>query len=154
MSFEKNYPACKALTKCVAIIIKYKTFWYLHLIKFEPCHEQRCLAIYTKCACSTQFARGSKTEYESDRYVKFMIPCKHRSAYAKFRFGVAPIRWNRQSRNNHCIFVFACRLTKCSLNPFMPSGFIYRNFLDRFISYIRGVWLVIIIVMFCRKIWT
>ena len=40
------------------------------------------------------------------------------------------------------------------LNPFMPSGFFYFNSLDRFISYIRGVWLVLIIVMFCRNILT
>ena len=25
-------------------------------------------------------------------------------------------------------------------NPFMPSGFFYFNSLDRFTSYIRGVW--------------
>ena len=39
-----------------------------------------------------------------------------------------------------------------SLNPFMPSGFFYFNSLDKFISYISGVWLVIIIVMFCKKL--
>ena len=36
-------------------------------------------------------------------------------------------------------------------NPFMPSGLFYLNSLDRFISYRRGVWLLIlIIIMFCR----
>ena len=39
-------------------------------------------------------------------------------------------------------------------NPFMPSGFFYYNSLDRFISFINGVRLVIIIVMFCRKLFT
>ena len=39
-----------------------------------------------------------------------------------------------------------------NVNPFMPSGFFYFNSLDKFISCIRGVWLVIIIVMFCGKI--
>ena len=38
------------------------------------------------------------------------------------------------------------------LNPFIPSGFFYFNSLDRFIFYIRGVWLVFIIFMFCRNI--
>ena len=33
------------------------------------------------------------------------------------------------------------------VNPFMPSGFFYFKSLDRFIFYIRGVWLVFIIVM-------
>ena len=40
------------------------------------------------------------------------------------------------------------------VNPFMPNGFFYFNFLDRSISYIEGVWLVFIVAMFCRNIWT
>ena len=34
------------------------------------------------------------------------------------------------------------------LNPFMPSGSFYFNILDRFISYIRGFWLVFIMPWF------
>ena len=37
------------------------------------------------------------------------------------------------------------------INPCMPSVFFYFNSLDKFISYIRGVWLVFIIVMFYRN---
>ena len=33
-------------------------------------------------------------------------------------------------------------------NPFMPSGFLYFNSLDSFISYIWGVWLVFSITIF------
>ena len=53
-------------------------------------------------------------------------------------------------------FLWTCTSASCAkkkkkknavLNPFMPSGVFYFNSLDRFISYIRGVWLVIIIVM-------
>ena len=40
----------------------------------------------------------------------------------------------------------------CLFNPFMPSGLFYLDSLDRSISYIRGIWLVFIIVMFCKKI--
>ena len=40
------------------------------------------------------------------------------------------------------------------LNPFMPSGPLYLKSLDRSVSYIRGVWLVFIITMFLKKIWT
>ena len=36
-------------------------------------------------------------------------------------------------------------------NPFMPNGFFYHNSLDTSIFYIRGVWVVFIIIMFCRK---
>ena len=34
------------------------------------------------------------------------------------------------------------------LNPFMPSGILYLNPLDRSISYIKGIWLVFIIIIF------
>ena len=37
------------------------------------------------------------------------------------------------------------------INPFMASGFFYHNTLDWSISYIRGVRLVFIIIMFCRN---
>ena len=33
-------------------------------------------------------------------------------------------------------------------NPFMPSGHFYLKSLDKSISYIRGVWLVFITIMF------
>ena len=33
--------------------------------------------------------------------------------------------------------------------PFMPNGLFYINSLDRSIFYIRGVWLVFIIIMSC-----
>ena len=36
----------------------------------------------------------------------------------------------------------------CGFNPYMPSGLFYLNSLDRFISYIGGVWLVFNITMF------
>ena len=35
--------------------------------------------------------------------------------------------------------------------PFKPSGLFYLNSLDRSISFIRGVWLNFIIVMFCKN---
>ena len=34
----------------------------------------------------------------------------------------------------------------------MQSGLFYLNYLDRSISYIRGDWLVYIIIMFCRNL--
>ena len=38
---------------------------------------------------------------------------------------------------------------RCHLfNPFMPSGFFYLNSLNMFISYIRGVWLVLLLSCF------
>ena len=37
------------------------------------------------------------------------------------------------------------------LYPFKPSVLFYLNSLDRSISYIRGVWLVFIIIMCCGK---
>ena len=37
-----------------------------------------------------------------------------------------------------------------SINPFMPSGIFNLDSLDRFISYIGGVWLVFLITMFAR----
>ena len=37
------------------------------------------------------------------------------------------------------------------INPFMPSGIFYHNSFDRSFCYIRGVWLVFIIIMFCRN---
>ena len=37
------------------------------------------------------------------------------------------------------------------VNPFMPSRFFYLKSLDKSISYIRGIWLVFIIIMFCRN---
>ena len=33
----------------------------------------------------------------------------------------------------------------------MPSGLFYFKYLDKSISYIKGVWLVFIIIMFCRN---
>ena len=36
-------------------------------------------------------------------------------------------------------------------DPFIPSGLFYHCSLDRSISYIRGIWLVFIIFMFCRN---
>ena len=39
-------------------------------------------------------------------------------------------------------------------NPFIPCGLFYRNSLDRSISYMMSVWLVFIIIMFCRNFWT
>ena len=36
------------------------------------------------------------------------------------------------------------------INPFMPNGLFYLNSFNRSISHIRGVWLVFIIIMFCR----
>ena len=36
----------------------------------------------------------------------------------------------------------------------MPTGRFYLNFLDRSISYIKGAWLVFIMVMFCRNFWS
>ena len=47
------------------------------------------------------------------------------------------------AKNDFCKGVF--------FNPFMPSGLFYLNSLDRFISYIGGVWLVVIITMFDRS---
>ena len=38
-------------------------------------------------------------------------------------------------------------------NLFKPSGLFYLNSLDRSIICIRGVWLVFIIIMFCRHFW-
>ena len=35
------------------------------------------------------------------------------------------------------------------INPFMPNRLFYLNSLDRSISYIRGVWLVFIIMYLC-----
>ena len=40
------------------------------------------------------------------------------------------------------------------VNSFMPCGLFYLNSLDRSITYIRGVWLVFIIITFCRNFWT
>ena len=40
------------------------------------------------------------------------------------------------------------------LNLFMPSGLFYLKPLVRSISNIRGVWLVFIIILFCRNFWT
>ena len=42
------------------------------------------------------------------------------------------------------------------INPFMPSGLFYLNSLDRLIFYRRGVcfFFFIIIIMFCRTLWT
>ena len=37
------------------------------------------------------------------------------------------------------------------LKPFMPSGLFYFNSLDGSNSYIKGVWLFFIIIMFCRS---
>ena len=37
------------------------------------------------------------------------------------------------------------------INPFMPSEFFYFNLLNRFIFYIRGVWLAFIFFTFCRR---
>ena len=39
--------------------------------------------------------------------------------------------------------------TTVQINPFMPSGFFYFNSLDRFISYIKGVWLVFFLLFSC-----
>ena len=36
-------------------------------------------------------------------------------------------------------------------NPFMPSGLFYLHFLVGSISYKKGVWLVFIIITFCRN---
>ena len=36
------------------------------------------------------------------------------------------------------------------VNPFVPNGLFYLKTLDKSISCIRGVWLVFIIMMFCR----
>ena len=58
--------------------------------------------------------------------------------------------------NVYCHGIFRKKVTlnqtlELSFNPFMPSGRFYLNSLDRFISYIGGVWLVFIIAMFCRN---
>ena len=37
------------------------------------------------------------------------------------------------------------------VNPYRPSGLFYHNSLDKSISYISGVWLVFINIMFCRN---
>ena len=46
------------------------------------------------------------------------------------------------------------RSSTFNINPFMPSRLFYLNSLDRYIPYIRGVRLVLIIVMFHRNFWT
>ena len=33
-----------------------------------------------------------KTEYKVEEYCKIVLPLKHRSAFARFRYGVAPIK--------------------------------------------------------------
>ena len=39
-----------------------------------------------------------------------------------------------------------------SFTLFMPNGLFYHNSLDRFISYVKGVWLVyIIIIIMCGR---
>ena len=40
------------------------------------------------------------------------------------------------------------------INPFMLSELFYLKSLDKSISYLRGVWLVFIIIMFCRNFLT
>ena len=37
------------------------------------------------------------------------------------------------------------------IGKIIPSGLFYLNLLDRSISYIRGVWLVFIIILYCRN---
>ena len=65
------------------------------------------------------------------------------------------ISWNAHSSKwNKCAMKNTLLLTVSTLNPFMPNWFFYLNSLDRSISYIRGLWLVFIIIMFCRNVWT
>ena len=39
-------------------------------------------------------------------------------------------------------------------NPFMSSRLFYLKSLDKFISYIGGVWVIFIFTKFCKNFWT
>ena len=63
---------------------------------------------------------------------------------------------DQTARMRSIIRIYWAHMSKsCSLtdlfNPVMPSGLFYRNSLDRPISNIRGIWLVVIITMFYRN---
>ena len=55
---------------------------------------------------------------------------------------------SKSSRAKECIFVVLQKEEKVLFNPFMPNGFFYLNSLNRFISYIKVVWLVFIVTIF------